>query len=131
MTTIPILLEYVQIDGHSTSIDFNSLEWAFLILVGAMFGIILIGFAAYHYSLLIRNMTTIESMERGNFWDDKLGGNTGVRAHASKKRVNVFDLGRLENIKQVMGPRWYLWLVPVKTWTGDGTEFPINTRFRD
>ncbi|KAI9626107.1 hypothetical protein H4Q26_015852 [Puccinia striiformis f. sp. tritici PST-130] len=40
------------------------LNWAFLILVGGLFGMVLSGFTAYHLYLISVNRTTIENMER-------------------------------------------------------------------
>ncbi|KAA1098248.1 palmitoyltransferase for Vac8p [Puccinia graminis f. sp. tritici] len=40
------------------------LNWAFLLLVGGLFGMVLAGFTCYHLYLISVNRTTIENMER-------------------------------------------------------------------
>jgi len=37
-----------------------------------------------------------------------------------------WSLGKLDNIREVMGPNAWLWFVPVKTALGDGITFPTR-----
>ncbi|KAF9400965.1 hypothetical protein BGX21_003090 [Mortierella sp. AD011] len=66
------------------------------------------------------NKTTIESFEKHKY-------RVGNRGEVMQSRVlNVFDLGRKKNFIQVLGPVWYLWLVPVRNSIGDGWSFPAS-----
>ncbi|KAJ3364060.1 Palmitoyltransferase zdhhc15 [Allomyces javanicus] len=88
-------------------------------LVATLFGLILAGFFAFHASLVLRNMTTIENMEEQRY----------AVAHAADpnaRRVNPFDLGWRANLVQVLGNKVALWWVPVTSPVGDGLSFPIN-----
>ncbi|KAF8915137.1 hypothetical protein BGZ58_005520 [Dissophora ornata] len=51
----------------------------------------------------------------------------GNNGEVMQSRVlNVFDLGRKQNFIQVLGPVWYLWLIPVRNSMGDGWSYPAN-----
>ncbi|MBW0468934.1 hypothetical protein O181_008649 [Austropuccinia psidii MF-1] len=45
---------------------FSPLNWAFLVLVSALFSMVLTGFTAYHLYLVSVNRTTIENLERSS-----------------------------------------------------------------
>jgi hypothetical protein len=66
--------------------------------------------------MLVKNETTIEQLE---FKDDR---ELGLIVD------NPFDLGWLENVKQVLGDNVYLWAVPQKM-VGDGTLFKVKNTF--
>ncbi|KNE68606.1 hypothetical protein AMAG_19761 [Allomyces macrogynus ATCC 38327] len=88
-------------------------------LVATLFGLILVGFFAFHASLVLRNMTTIENMEEQRYA-------VANAADPNARRVNPFDLGWRANSVQVLGNRVALWWVPVTSPVGDGLSFPIN-----
>ncbi|KAG0149103.1 hypothetical protein CROQUDRAFT_669388 [Cronartium quercuum f. sp. fusiforme G11] len=60
------LSEFVTINANLSDDGFRlaPLNWAFLLLVGALFGMVLTGFGSYHLYLVSVNRTTIENMER-------------------------------------------------------------------
>ncbi|KAJ3368365.1 Palmitoyltransferase zdhhc15 [Allomyces arbusculus] len=88
-------------------------------LVATLFGLILVGFFAFHASLVLRNMTTIENMEEQRYA-------VVNAADPNARRVNPFDLGWRANLVQVLGSKVALWWVPVTSPVGDGLSFPIN-----
>ncbi|EGG13166.1 uncharacterized protein MELLADRAFT_76255 [Melampsora larici-populina 98AG31] len=60
------LTEFVTVNSHLSEDQFRlaPLNWAFLFLVGILFGLVLTGFGSYHLYLVSVNRTTIENMER-------------------------------------------------------------------
>lgn len=86
--------------------------WAFFIAFA--FGASMLLFSAYHFRLILMNMTTLESMEKqSKFW--------------RQYQRNPYDLGVLNNLRAVLGEKWYLWLVPTyRSVPGHGTHFPIR-----
>ncbi|KAF9364347.1 palmitoyltransferase for Vac8p [Mortierella sp. NVP85] len=95
-------------------------QWIFIIVIALIFGLCLVPFAIHHALLIKSNKTTIESFEKHKY---KMGSGGEVM---QSRVLNVFDLGRKQNIAQVLGPVWYLWLVPVRNSIGDGWTFPAN-----
>ncbi|KAH9810869.1 DHHC palmitoyltransferase-domain-containing protein [Melampsora americana] len=80
------LSEFVTINSHLSEDQFRlaPLNWAFLFLVGILFGLVLTGFGAYHIYLVSVNRTTIENMERS----------LRVRPTISSDSVNSYALLR-------------------------------------
>ncbi|KAG0299850.1 palmitoyltransferase for Vac8p, partial [Dissophora globulifera] len=95
-------------------------QWIFIIITGMIFGLCLVPFAVHHALLINSNKTTIESFEKHKY---RMGNNGEVM---QSRVLNVFDLGRKQNFSQVLGPVWYLWLVPVRNSIGDGWNFPAS-----
>ncbi|KAF9906942.1 palmitoyltransferase for Vac8p [Lobosporangium transversale] len=115
--TIPVAAGVASLPNDENAFD---PQWVFMILIGMIFGLCLVPFAIHHLLLIKSNRTTIESFEKHRY----RVGNTG---EVMQSRVlNVFDLGRKKNFIQVLGPTWYLWLVPVRNSIGDGWSFPAN-----
>nr|CAG8560086.1 374_t:CDS:2 [Entrophospora candida]CAG8571358.1 13744_t:CDS:2 [Entrophospora candida] len=107
--------------SYEIILDDVDLNWSFLIIIGGIFFICLIWFTLYHTSLILSNQTTIESLQKHNY---KIRENTEV---TTSKFLNLFDIGRRNNWKQVMGPTWHVWFFP----TGsdpyvDGRNWPLN-----
>ncbi|KAF9578176.1 hypothetical protein BGW38_006169, partial [Lunasporangiospora selenospora] len=95
-------------------------QWIFVILGTIVFGLCLVPFAIHHTLLLKSNKTSLESFEKHRY-------RVGSTGEVLQSRVlNVFDLGASKNFRQVLGPVWYLWLVPVRNSTGSGWTFPAN-----
>ncbi|KAG0219341.1 hypothetical protein BGX31_011341 [Mortierella sp. GBA43] len=109
--TIPVTAE-----GES---EFDP-QWIFIIVIALIFGLCLVPFAIHHALLIKSNKTTIESFEKHKY---RMGNSGEVM---QSRVLNVFDLGQKQNIAQVMGPVWYLWLIPVRNSVGDGWTFPAN-----
>ncbi|CAH7677056.1 DHHC palmitoyltransferase-domain-containing protein [Phakopsora pachyrhizi] len=62
------LMDYVNLSSQThvllKSSNLAPLNWAFMLLVGSLFGMVLSGFTCYHLYLVAVNRTTIENMER-------------------------------------------------------------------
>nr|XP_023021979.1 probable palmitoyltransferase ZDHHC20 [Leptinotarsa decemlineata] len=78
-------------------------------IVGSIIGI----FFVYHLSQLCKNQTTLDALQPIYF----------LYRHVT------FDLGVYENICDVLGDKWILWLVPVFTTKGDGCTFKIHRKY--
>ncbi|EPZ33521.1 Zinc finger, DHHC-type, palmitoyltransferase domain-containing protein, partial [Rozella allomycis CSF55] len=68
--------------------DTDNLQWMFCILGSGLFGLTVFILLIYHLQLILKNKTTIESMEKSRFGFTSSG-------------ANVFDLGNRENFLQV------------------------------
>jgi palmitoyltransferase len=92
--------------------DLQSIMTFALCIVSGIFGIGLAGFVVYHYKLMSRNLTTLESTE-------KMMRMAGF--------VNVYNLGsRRKNVEQMFGESICAWPIPVHTAQGDGIEYPAS-----
>lgn len=103
-TSIPTVVQQTEYDVATLII---------LPLTG-LFGLTLVGFVSYHTWLILRNTTTLESME-GTRYHQSLGIPADLR--------NPFDRGYEENWKQVFGHDWYWWFLPVSSTPGNGHYF--------
>ncbi|KAF9292021.1 palmitoyltransferase for Vac8p [Mortierella alpina] len=115
--TIPVVAEVVHLPYAENLFD---PQWIFMILIGIVFGLCLVPFAIHHSLLIKSNKTTIESFEKHKY---RIGGSGEIM---QSRVLNVFDLGKRQNFIQVLGPVWYLWLVPVRNSIGNGWSFPAN-----
>ncbi|PWN50352.1 zf-DHHC-domain-containing protein [Violaceomyces palustris] len=43
-------------------------------------------------------------------------------------KLNVYDIGVSANWRQVMGPKWWLWFVPIGDPQGDGFSYLVNSK---
>lgn len=102
------------LDIHQGS---TSIQVVFLAVVGLVFGLGLAGFSMMHIHFVLNNKTTLESFER-NRYKDVVDLRNGY--------VNLFDLGKQENWREVMGADWRLWFIPVRTTRGNGLSFRYN-----
>lgn len=89
----------------------------FLFFVACMFAISLLSLFGYHCYLVLHNRTTLEAFAAPIF--------------AGGPRKNAYDLGKMNNIREVFGNDWKLWLVPVSTTLGNGYTFSLNSRRKD
>jgi len=78
-------------------------------IVSVVFGLGLAMFAGTHYLYTMRNLSTIEVMEK-----------------RSRKNSNPFDFGASSNFQQVFGSNKLLWFLPVFTSVGNGLWFPAK-----
>ncbi|KAF9965361.1 palmitoyltransferase for Vac8p [Mortierella alpina] len=115
--TIPVVAEVVHLPYADNLFD---PQWIFMILIGIVFGLCLVPFAIHHSLLIKSNKTTIESFEKHKY---RIGGSGEIM---QSRVLNVFDMGKRQNFIQVLGPVWYLWLVPVRNSIGNGWSFPAN-----
>lgn len=103
------------------------LQWAFLLIIGAVFALALGGFSSYHLYLAGSNRTTLEAMESTNRLrlsaippppdrerDQPSSSSAAVaslvsfaeqrRLEREASAINIFDLGWRANMAQVFGP---------------------------
>ncbi|CAG8601426.1 1334_t:CDS:2 [Ambispora gerdemannii] len=106
---------------HCRAILELDLNWSFLILVGAIFALCLSGFTIYHTTLILSNQTTLENLQQQRY---KIKENSEV---TSNKYLNLFDIGKRANFLQVMGSKWYIWLIPIGSSHGNGHLWPLNS----
>jgi len=135
---------------------FAPLQWAFLLIIGAVFALALGGFSSYHLYLVGSNRTTLEAMESTNrlrisaipppteHGDDRSASSSAAVAslisYAEQRRlereasaINIFDLGWRANMAQVFGPvrlrrglGLLAWILPFGPVRGDGRSWPVN-----
>jgi len=85
-----------------------------MFIIALVFGLALFAFATTHYMYILSNRTTIEALEK-----------------SSKRKENIYNLGKSANFVQVFGTNRYLWFVPVFTSLGNGLWFPQNPSAED
>ncbi|ORY02973.1 zf-DHHC-domain-containing protein [Basidiobolus meristosporus CBS 931.73] len=86
-------------------------QWGIILAVAAVAGSGTLLLTRYHTKLLLNNQTTIEDLQ-----STRSGGNN----------ENIYDLGRENNWRAVMGNVWWLWFVPTSNSVGNGLHFPNN-----
>lgn len=97
--------------GDQTSTKFTLV---FLFFVACMFTVSLISLFGYHCYLVLYNRTTLEAFTSPVFED---GPNP-----------NAYNLGKLNNIKEVFGNNFILWFFPISTQLGNGYTFSMKKR---
>mmetsp|Transcript_68467 Transcript_68467/g.164411 ORF Transcript_68467/g.164411 Transcript_68467/m.164411 type:complete len:617 (+) Transcript_68467:165-2015(+) len=106
-TTLLVKLSY---GGCSAMHSFMMLEGAMLsLLMSSVVG----PFFAFHCWLLGRNMTTIEYCEKRGC----------SAAPGAETQPSPWDVGVLDNIRSVMGQKWFMWFLPVGCPPGNGIDF--------
>jgi len=90
----------------------------FMLVLGltlsVIMGSLLILFLIFHTWLMLNGMTTIEHCER--------------RSHETPDAESNYDLGLYGNLKEVLGPRPWLWFLPVDPPSGDGISFRVKDK---
>lgn len=93
----------------------------FLTILSVLFGIVLFTFSIIHFMLLIKNRTTIESMERPpHFRKEELEYSSESELYQDLTSTNandldLYNLGWRENLLQVFGNRPRYWFIPIQT----------------
>ena len=77
----------------------------------------------YHSHLIVTNRTTLESTEYGVERRKSIFASQGF-AEDMLDDSNLYDLGKLANIQQVLGKNPLTWFLPIFTTQGDGVTFP-------
>lgn len=90
----------------------NRFHLLFLFFISVMFAISLLSLFCYHVHLISHNRTTLEAFRAPIF-----------RKGPDK---NGFNVGALNNFKEVFGDNKILWFFPVFTSRGDGCGFPTK-----
>lgn len=108
---------------HRTTIEETPPTNRFLLVLGMMLsiimGILMSGFLSFHTWLMFQNMTTIE------FCEKTLSG--GPSSFNSPPRNLSYDQGVWNNMKAVLGPQPYLWLLPTSPPEGNGLHFSSSS----
>ncbi len=98
----------ITLEPEETLLPIN---WILLMVISGIISLVMGGFTAWHMSLVLRNYTTIESMEETRFKGDQT-------QFAHYKRLedngNVFDLGYRRNWEQVFGVQKLGCFLPIK-----------------
>ncbi|CDO58072.1 hypothetical protein DV113_001385 [Geotrichum candidum] len=110
------------------------LNWVALFIVSAVMGLAVGVFASYSVYLSLCNKTVLENLETIRYKTSLPTEAFRYReAPSSKSLGNIFDLGWRENLRQVMGERYWQWPLPLtfrerggSASSRDGTSFPIN-----
>lgn len=107
---------------------FLAMSWVALVVVSGVMGLAVAAFTGFSLYLVFNNSTTLESMESVKYRSELPSDSYRYAQPPSSDTVgNIFDLGWKRNWKEVMGYRWYEWILPVyPRGRGDGTSYPIN-----
>lgn len=155
LTTALELMEFVGTTPGG--FELAPLSWTLAMMLGGIFGVCLSAFGGYHLYLSMINRTTIEMMERSSSFIDSGELRSSARegevplSRMQVKdlrrrigRINVYDLGPKENMKQLFGgwERKWSWIFPIGVPSvpipslilneltgyrpGDGETFPVN-----
>ncbi|KAI9289162.1 DHHC palmitoyltransferase-domain-containing protein [Umbelopsis sp. AD052] len=119
-TTLPETLRMVNQPLGLFGLDIN---WPFLVFFSGLFGLFLVPFTGFHTNQLMQNRTTIESYERSNF----IMGHRRNRDVLTSRYFNAWNLGRKENVMQVLGPKVSHWFIPTGKPEGDGSTYPLSS----
>jgi len=90
----------------------------FCMTLAAMMGVLLLLFSAFHSWLAMKATTTIEFCE-------KTYRHSGCSHRGSTN--SIYDRGRFENMKAVLGTDMKLWLLPTAPPDGDGLTFKVSS----
>ncbi|KAI8884627.1 zf-DHHC-domain-containing protein [Backusella circina FSU 941] len=105
-------------------------QWIVLIVIAFIFGFTVCGFSGVHASYIFNNETTIEHLAdrpneiRVDF--DTSGHNFEIVSVSNYD--NLWDVGKINNWKIVMGNSAFTWFLPIKRGLGDGYYYPYNDR---
>ncbi|KAI9202668.1 DHHC palmitoyltransferase-domain-containing protein [Polychytrium aggregatum] len=113
-------IQYYTPRLRDTEVIFMILDMIILFILLFTVGILSI----FQTSYLLQNVTTIESFENAKIEELKR------KQVIPQDRIFPYDLGWFRNLKAVLGPRWYLWMLPLPA-IGTGLEFPINPFIKD
>lgn len=106
------MVESVQASVEEETPFWEMFACLFATTLASFLGLLVTAFFAFHIWLMTRAMTTIDFCEK------------------SLKRSSyetMYDLGLWGNIKAVLGPNCFFFLLPISTPTGDGLSYTSET----
>mmetsp|Transcript_6781 Transcript_6781/g.21006 ORF Transcript_6781/g.21006 Transcript_6781/m.21006 type:complete len:326 (+) Transcript_6781:156-1133(+) len=104
------------------SMDFLPMFFLFFGETLALFMSVLVtSFWCFHVWLMFMAMTTIEFCEKSSAAPSRAGRDPGK----APAKPTSYDQGLAGNLAAVLGPRPWLWLLPICPPAGDGTFFPM------
>ncbi|KAF8970733.1 hypothetical protein BGZ46_010418 [Entomortierella lignicola] len=125
-----ILFETEILNSQQPQCKING-QWAILTTVSLILSLFIVPFTALHTVHILKNRTTIESLQdmRATFiklqytrtdlppyWPSS--GFSVIKVDVGE---NIWDRGtKLANWKSIMGPTWWLWFLPYANSQGDG-----------
>merc|ERR1719215_565025 len=87
-------------------------------MLTVIWGTLMGTFAVFHYSLMLRGVTTIEHCEKAS-----------VESSGMMSKSSLYYRGIYENMKSVLGPRFIFWPFPFDWPSGDGINFDVADTF--
>lgn len=116
LSCVFIFLTMAQSLMQSICCEYRSSRDRFLMVFGLTLAfimtILLKAFCCLHVWLMLKATTTIEFCEKR-------------QRHSTSKVPPNYDQGPFENIRAVLGPNPFLWLLPIAGPAGDGLRFPV------
>merc|ERR1712194_148209 len=109
------VLESVKASMVTEMHPMNRFLLVLCLMLTIIMGTLMTVFLSFHTWLMVHGMTTIEYCEK----------NTADRADRAPV-TSPYNLGLYENIKQALGPRPYLWFLPIDPPLGDGIHHKVN-----
>ncbi|XKL62015.1 hypothetical protein PGB90_001848 [Kerria lacca] len=114
ITTLPYFLEIWK---HSSS-GHGSIHVLFLFIIAVMFFLSIMSIFSYHLYLIGYNRTTLEAFRAPVFENGRVD-------------KNGFNLGLVNNFKQIFGNHCLLWPFPIFSSLGNGITFPRSREISD
>lgn len=116
--------------------EFNDdlhINWIMLMIISGVMGLAVSVFAGFSVYQVLLNKTTLESLEKSHYRSVLPPSAYRYRDAPSLESVgNLFDIGRWNNWKQVMGEHWWEWIFPITPRNHTpGVSFPINPKIWD
>ena len=130
VTAVPLVMRFF--DAHRYAHEFMSINFVFYTVLSGVFSLVLPAFTAYSLYNAAVNRTTLESLEGGAYRTALPASQWRYRRPPSRDNLgNVYDIGVVPNLDQVLGESWVDWLLPVRSdLPVNGTKFPVNEAMR-
>ncbi|KAI8065423.1 DHHC palmitoyltransferase-domain-containing protein [Gongronella butleri] len=103
-------------------------QWIILLVFAFIFGLTVCGFAAAHFWYILQNRTTIEqlSTRADHIRVDLDPSGLQHEIVMAQMHERLWDIGKLDNWRAVMGHHPLSWFIPLYRGLGDGTIYPFN-----
>jgi len=112
------VLASVQASVNLDMPHFNRFLLVLCLMLSFIMGSLMIVFLLFHTWLMLRGMTTIEYCEKHS-----------IESSGQTYKGSPYDRSVFENMKEVLGPRWYLWPIPIDRAVGDGIHYQVSSSF--